>query len=153
MEKILISACLFGENVRYDANNTLLDDPLLESWRAEGRLVPLCPEVAGGLPIPRKPCERDPETNRILSKDGEDFSDAYQSGAKIALELVRQHNIRFALLKERSPSCGVNVIYDGHFSGTKIPGQGLTTQYLNTHGVKTYSEFDLNRLKADFSEA
>lgn len=153
MEKILISACLFGENVRYDGNNTLLDDPVLESWRAEGRLIPLCPEVAGGLPIPRKPCERDPKSGRILSQDGEDFSEAYQAGAETALELVHQYNIRFALLKERSPSCGVNMIYDGHFSGTKIPGQGLTAHSLNAHGVKTYSEFDLDRLKADFSEA
>lgn len=152
MEKILISACLFGENVRYDGKNSVLDDPVLESWREEGRLVVLCPEVAGGLPVPRPPCERDPDSGRILSQDGKDFSAAYQKGAEIALELVQKHNIRYALLKERSPSCGVNMIYDGRFSGTKIPGQGLSAQYLNDHGVKTYSEFDLDRLKADFSK-
>ena len=143
MEKILISACLLGENVRYDSGNCLVTHKIIQQWRIDGRLVPLCPEVAGGLSVPRPPCEKDLKTGQILTVDGQDCSDAFRAGAHVALNLVKKEEIRFALLKERSPSCGVNQIYDGTFSGTKITGMGITAQVLSENGVKVFSEDQL----------
>jgi len=148
LEKILISACLFGEKVRYDAGHCLIEDETFKRWKEEGRLVPICPEMAGGLPAPRPPCERDQASGKILDKDGTDFSDAFENGAELALSLAQEHHIRFALLKERSPSCGVNIIYDGTFTSQKIPGSGLTATLLKENGLKVYSEFDLDGLKS-----
>lgn len=148
MEKILISACLFGENVRYDAGHCLIDDSDFRRWQAEGRLVPICPEMAGGLPAPRPPCERDRKSGQILDKDGQDFTVAFRTGADLALSLAKQQGIRYALLKERSPSCGVNIIYDGSFSSTKIPGAGVTATLLKENGLSVFSEYDLDALKS-----
>ncbi|MDV7339845.1 DUF523 domain-containing protein [Terasakiella sp. A23] len=148
MEKILVSACLMGEKVRYDAGDCLIDDPVIQKWQAEGRLVPLCPEMAGGLPAPRPPAERDLKTGRILDKDGNDFTEPFEKGAEIALALVQEHQIKYALLKERSPSCGVNIIYDGSFTSVKIPGSGLTASLLKENGLLVFSEFDLDGLKS-----
>jgi len=153
MEKILISACLFGQKVRYDGGNTLINDPIITKWQQEDRFIVLCPEVAAGLPIPRKPCEKDPKTDQIISADGEVFSEAFNQGASIALNLCKTHNIRFALLKERSPSCGVNLIYDGSFSSNKIPGSGVTAKLLKENAISVYSEFDLDQLKSDLAKA
>jgi len=152
MEKILISACLFGEKVRYDGGDTLIDDPVIRQWKKEDRFIVLCPEVAGGLPIPRKPCERDLKTGYVTSQDGEDFTEAFHQGASIALNLAKKHNIRYALLKERSPSCGVNLIYDGTFTSNKIKGLGITAKLLKENGINIYSEFDLDQLKSDLHE-
>ncbi|NVK18659.1 MAG: DUF523 domain-containing protein [Methylocystaceae bacterium] len=148
MEKILISACLYGEKVRYDADHCLMKDDLFQRWKDEGRFIPICPEMAGGLPAPRPPCECDPKSGKIVDKDGMDYSDAFKSGAQIALALAQEHKIRFALLKERSPSCGVHMIYDGTFTSQKIAGSGLTTKLLKDHGLQVFSEFDLDRLKS-----
>ncbi|WP_417793777.1 DUF523 domain-containing protein [Terasakiella pusilla] len=148
MEKILISACLFGENVRYDAGHCLIDDPDFLTWQEEGRLIPICPEMAGGLPAPRPPCERDLKTGDILDKDGQNFTEAFYNGADLALALAQEHGIRYALLKERSPSCGVNIIYDGTFTSTKIPGSGVTATLLKNNGLSVFSEFDLDALKS-----
>jgi len=147
VEKILISACLFGENVRYDAGHCLIDDPIFSIWQAEGRLVPICPEMAGGLPAPRAPCEG--LNGRVLDKEGYDYTDAFEKGANLALQLVHEYDIRFALLKEQSPSCGVNINYDGSFTSQKIPGDGVTARLLKAQGLSVYSEFQLAELKAD----
>lgn len=146
MDKILISACLMGELVRYDAGHCLITSDVLSIWKNEGRLVPLCPEMAGGLPAPRSPCERDADTGHIFDKEGVDYTAAFEKGSEIALGLVQKENIRFALLKEQSPSCGVNLIYDGTFTSQKIPGSGLTAAHLRKHGVQVFSEFELEKL-------
>ncbi len=148
MEKILVSACLMGEKVRYDAGHCLIDDPTIKRWQDEGRLVVICPEMAGGLPAPRAPCERDLQTGQILDKDGTDYTQAFEEGAQLALGLAKKHDIKYALLKERSPSCGVNIIYDGSFTSVKIPGSGLTASLLKDHGLQVFSEFDLDGLKS-----
>ncbi|SCA56390.1 conserved hypothetical protein [Candidatus Terasakiella magnetica] len=135
--------------MRYDGGDQKIADPILAQWRAQDRLIVLCPEVAGGLSVPRKPCERDLKTGRIFSKDGEEFTAAFKRGAQEALKLVKKHHIGFALLKERSPSCGVNLIYDGHFTSTKIKGSGICASLLKENGVQVYSEEDIERLKED----
>lgn len=148
VEKILISSCLFGQNVRYDAGNCLIEHEIFEKWQAEDRFVAICPEMAGGLPAPRAPCERDLQTNRILDKAGNDYTDAFHAGAQLALELAQKHNIRVALLKEQSPSCGSNIIYDGTFSSHKIPGQGITANLLSKNGIMCFSEHQWDDLIA-----
>ena len=147
MQKILVSRCLLGHPVRYDGGAHGPFDQL-QRWQAEGRVVALCPEVAGGLPTPRPPAEiaggqgalvldgRLP----VLTVAGEDVSAAFIAGAEQALALVRQHGIRIALLKARSPSCGNRENYDGSFSGIKVAGEGVTAAALRKAGLQVFSE-------------
>lgn len=151
MEKILISGCLYGELVRYDAGHCLISAELFDRWKDEGRFVPLCPEMAGGLPAPRPPCERDQKTGEILDREGNKYTTAFEKGAEIALALVKKENIRFALLKEQSPTCGVNIIYDGTFTSRKIAGSGLTAILLRNNGVQVFSEYELEALNQKIS--
>lgn len=135
MEKILVSACLLGENCRYDGMNKL-NKELLQQKKV--RLIPFCPEVAGGLSIPRKPGEI--INHKVFSQDGLDLTSYYQTGAIKTLELVKENKIKVAILKEDSPSCGVKRIYDGTFKGIKILGQGITTKLLIQNGIKVLDE-------------
>jgi uncharacterized protein YbbK (DUF523 family) len=144
MDKILISACFLGENVRYDAQPKKLHHHLIKQWLAEKRLIILCPEVSGGLPTPRPPAEI--QDNEIITVTGVNVSDAFNRGAHNALALCQQHNIRFALLKESSPSCGSQYIYDGTFSNHKVVGQGITTRLLSQHGIRVFSEQNIEDL-------
>lgn len=152
-EKILISACLLGDAVRYDAGHCLIESALLTRWQGEGRLVALCPEMAAGLPSPRPPCEREGSTGHIIDVAGKNYSAQFQKGAEIALGLVKQHAIRFALLKEQSPSCGVHIVYDGTFTSSKIPGSGVSATALRKAGVQVFSEFELDKLSACLDRA
>lgn len=138
LAKILISRCFLGEKVKYNGEDNQLNLAIIKQWQAENRLVPVCPEVAGGLTIPRPPAEI--VNQRVINSNGDDVSQAFYTGASIALRLCQQHGIRFALLKESSPSCGSSSVYDGSFTGRKIAGQGLTTQLLGQHGIVVYSE-------------
>lgn len=156
MEKILVSACLLGQRVRYDAKIVSLASDLLSHWRGEGRLVVICPEVAGGLGVPRPAAELqggdghaalDGEA-RLRTRDGEDVTAAFLRGAEAALELARQHDIRLALLKERSPSCGRGSIYDGAFAGQLTAGDGVTAALLTRHGVEVFGESRVAQLAA-----
>ncbi|WP_413113662.1 DUF523 domain-containing protein [Thaumasiovibrio sp. DFM-14] len=150
MEKILISRCLLGERVRYDGDNNLSTHPIIEQWKPYW--VPLCPEVQGGLPIPRLPAEIQPD-GRVCTIVGGDVTAAFQRGALHALTLCHQHNIRFAVLKENSPSCGRHHIYDGQFNGSKISGHGMTTLALLNAGIQVFSEHELDALVAAINEA
>jgi len=155
MQKILVSRCLLGQRVRYDGG---AHGPftLLERWQQEGRVVPLCPEVAGGLPTPRAPAEIAGGQGAqvldgllpVLTLDGEDVTAAFVDGAEQALALVAQHGIRLALLKARSPSCGNRENYDGSFSGTKVAGEGVTAAALRRAGVQIFSEEELPAAEA-----
>lgn len=150
MQKILVSRCLLGHRVRYDGGAHGPYD-LLQRWLNEGRVVALCPEVAGGLPTPRAPAEiRGGQGAQVLDGhlpvltiDGEDVTAAFVSGAEKALALVREHGIRLALLKARSPSCGNLENYDGSFSGVRVPGEGVTAALLRRAGVQVFSEEQL----------
>jgi uncharacterized protein YbbK (DUF523 family) len=148
LEKILVSACLLGENVRYNGQTKPLFNKMLDLWSLEGRVIRVCPEVAGGLPVPRPAAEIDREHNKIYTQQGIDVTEAFLSGAKKALDLCLKHKIKYALLKESSPSCGSLTIYDGSFSGTKIAGEGATTQLLRAHGIKVFSEQTIDDLIA-----
>lgn len=149
-KKILVSACLLGQNVRYNAQ-VLPASELLERLAAEGRLVPFCPEAAGGLPTPRPPAEIQGGTGgcvlagraRVRSRQGEDVTGAFVEGARQALALARSEGIGAALLKENSPSCGSAIIYDGTFSGRKTAGPGVTAALLERSGLHVFSELDL----------
>ncbi|QVM91177.1 DUF523 domain-containing protein [Pseudomonas entomophila] len=158
--KVLVSACLLGQPVRYDGRAS--GHPgLLQRWQAEGRVVPLCPEVAGGLPTPRPPAEipggqggevldgRVP----VVTVAGEDVSEAFLAGARQALALVRRHGIAVAVLKSGSPSCGNRLTYDGSFTGVKVAGEGVTTALLRREGVQVFSELELEQAAQALSHA
>ena len=156
MEKLLVSRCLLGHRVRYDGGAHGPYD-LLQQWQAEGRIVPLCPEVAGGLPTPRAPAEiaggqgGDVLEGRlpVLTDSGADVTAAFIAGAEAALRLVRQHDLRIAVLKARSPSCGNTHNYDGSFSGTLVAGEGVTAALLRRHGVRVFNESQLAAAAAE----
>ena len=150
MQKILVSRCLLGHRVRYDGGASGPFDQL-QQWIAEGRVVPLCPEVAGGLPTPRAAAEIPggqgvevlDGSARVITTEGDDVSAEFLSGARQALALVQQHDIRIAVLKANSPSCGNLLTYDGTFSGVKVSGEGVTAALLSRHGVRVFNESQL----------
>lgn len=150
VQKVLISRCLLGHPVRYDGGASGPFD-LLARWQAEGRVVALCPELAGGLPTPRAPAEipggqgGDVLGGRVPVVDvtGADVTDAFVAGAEVALQLVRQHGIKVAVLKANSPSCGNLETYDGSFSGVRVAGEGVTAALLRREGVQVFSELQL----------
>lgn len=148
MEQILVSACLLGRPVRFDGTGKRSSDPLFEQWRAEGRLVAFCPEVSGGLPVPRPAAEITGGSGgdvldgraRVLTRDGGDVTGYFLDGARQALEQARAHGARIAILKEGSPSCGGLRIHDGSFEGRKVPGEGVTTALLERNGIAVFAE-------------
>lgn len=141
---ILVSACLLGMPCRYDGTGKR--EAGLEKLREQGHtLIPVCPEVLGGLPIPRPPAERQPD-GRVITQKGQDVTNQYRAGAQRALELAQVHGCTLAVLKERSPSCGRGQIYDGTFSHTLISGSGVTAQLLEEHGIPVYGESQIKNL-------
>lgn len=151
-QPILVSACLLGEPVRYNGTGMRCDDAILRRWLDEGRVVPFCPEVAGGLPVPRLSAEISTGAggakvlageHRVLATDGQDFTPQFVAGAHLALAEAQRRNIRVAILKEGSPSCGSGQIYDGTFSGQRIPGSGVTAALLRSAGIAVFSEEQL----------
>jgi len=155
MQKILVSACLLGEAVRYDgaAHGPFAQ---LQAWQAEGRVLALCPEMAGGLPTPRPPAEilggqgRAVLAGQQVVRDchGRDVSDAFRAGAARALALVREQGIGMAVLKARSPSCGNRQTYSGEFSGRLVEGAGVTAAALQAAGVVVFNEYELEQAAA-----
>lgn len=142
-EILLISACLCGENTKYNGGNNKIDR--LEELMEKYELIKVCPEVLGGLPTPRVPSEII-DDNLVFNKNGEEVSKNYYEGAMKVLKMVDTLSISKALFKESSPSCGVHTIYDGTFSHTKISGMGMTTRLLHAYGVKIYSENEIDEL-------
>jgi len=148
MQKVLVSSCLLGEPVRYDGCPAPCEHPVLIRWLAEGRIVPCCPEIAGGLGTPRAPVELTSGDggallegrSQALGLDGKDATLPFLEGALAALALCRRLDIRLAVLKERSPTCGSSCIHDGTFTGKLVPGEGVTTALLRRHGIEVFSE-------------
>ncbi|WP_422138336.1 DUF523 domain-containing protein [Endozoicomonas sp. ALC020] len=148
MEKVLVSSCLLGNRVRYNGRDLPCSNDVLKKWLQEGRIVSVCPEVSAGLPIPRAPAEiKNGNGESVLKHDaivientGEDVSQAFISGAKIALKLCQENNIKVAVLTESSPSCGSSKIYNGDFSNTKIAGFGVTSALLMENGIQVFSQ-------------
>lgn len=141
--KILISACLIGENVKYNGGNNALHVKILEQWKDEGVLVPLCPEVLGGLSVPHPACEVLQGTNRVICQNGEEVSEAFAKGAQESLKIAKDEGVCMAILKARSPSCGKDIIYDGTFTSTRVNDSGITCKLLQESGIVVFSEEEL----------
>lgn len=156
MNKLLISACLLGSKVRYDGSDKACDNAALVDLMARGQVIAVCPEVAGGLGVPRLPAEIQNGDGaavlvnqaQVLDSAGTDVTNAFISGAQQALQLAQAHNIKVAILKARSPSCGNAQIYDGTFSKTLLNGQGVTAALLQQYGIKVFNETQINEAVA-----
>ena len=150
--KILVSACLVGERVRYDGMVLVCKDRILEYWQQEDRVLAFCPEVAAGLTVPRSPAEIIGEGDgtavlqglaKVINRDGKDVTQRFVIGAKKVLEQVISQSIAFAVMKDGSPSCGSSYIYDGSFTGVSEAGKGVTATLFEENGVRVFSEHHL----------
>lgn len=150
MKKILVSGCLYGWSCRYDGVDTPCTDQRFLKWKEEGRLVPVCPEVYGGLPTPRPDSQR--VGDKVMACTGVDVTAEYEAGAVKALQLARQNEVTFAIMKEDSPSCGSRYIYDGTFTDTKKEGQGRAVQLLTEDGFTVFDEDQLDEAAALLAE-
>jgi uncharacterized protein YbbK (DUF523 family) len=159
--RILVSACLLGEAVRYHGGDARVENALLTEWQREGRLIPLCPEVAAGMPVPRPASEIIgiggglavlSGAARVQRRDGSDCTAAYMRGAELAAELCERYGIGIAILKDGSPSCGSSFIYDGSFSGRRTAGVGVTAMLLRQRGVQVFSESSISEAAAALRE-
>ena len=139
---ILVSACLLGVPCRYNGEGALQAD--IADLMSRHTLIPVCPEILAGLPTPREAAEI--RHGRVLFKGGADATGAFQRGAAAALDLARLYRCSWAILKERSPSCGFGQIYDGSFSGRLIPGNGVCAQLLAEAGLMILGESQISRL-------
>ncbi len=157
MKKILISACLAGDRVRYDDKRVPFKDDILRKWAVKGLLVKVCPEVSGGLKIPRpmaqivngKGLDVLKGIAKVIDIDGLDVTLSFVKGAEYALSLVEKYDIQIAILKEKSPSCGVHHIYDNL---NIVPGSGVTTALLKQNGIKVFSENELNQVRQEYGQ-
>ena len=151
LPKLLVSACLLGNPVRYDGKSRNLQHQGLCRLQEQDRVICFCPEVAAGLPVPRPPAEcvaGDGDaviagSARVMTREGEDLSDYFVAGAEQALRLCRDKQIKVAVLTETSPSCGSSQIYDGSFSRQPIAASGVTTALLRQHGIMVFSQHQL----------
>ena len=134
--RVLVSACLLGVSCRYDGQSKAY--PLLDELCRRHQVVPVCPEIMGGLPTPRTPAER--QGDRVVTRTGADVTEQYRRGAEEVLRLARRLGCTVAVLKERSPSCGSGEIYDGTFTGTLADGFGVAAQLLGESGIRVLGE-------------
>ena len=137
--KIMVSACLLGENCKYSGGNNR--DERVLAFLAGHEVVPVCPEVMGGLPTPRPPAEI--VQGEVINQLGVSVDREYRLGAQKTLEIAMREKIDLAILQSRSPSCGVKQIYDGTFTGTKIPGQGVCVALLMENGFAVLDREDV----------
>ncbi len=142
MEKVLISACLIGENTKYNGGNNFIKS--VEKLYPLCDLIIICPEVMSGLKTPRSPSEI--KNGKVINKANKDVTSFFKSGASLITYIAEQNNVKYALLKENSPSCGVHHIYDGTFSNNLIKGNGITTQELIKKGIQVFSEKEIDKL-------
>lgn len=153
--KILVSSCLLGQAVRYDASDLKQNNSLLTQWFNENRLVSFCPEVAGGMSIPRAPAEIVGGGGEavllgdasVIDNTATDVTAYFIKGAQLALEICLNQGISLAILTERSPSCGGQQIYSGQFNGSKIVGEGVTTALLRLNHIKVFNQHQLAQVK------
>ncbi|MGI6066157.1 MAG: DUF523 domain-containing protein [Bacillota bacterium] len=145
---IIVSACLLGRNCKYSGENN--KNSRIINILGNYPVLPVCPEELGGLSTPRPPAEIIKGNGfdvlsgaaRVFSCHGDDFTRHFSRGAEKVKEMAKKHQVSLAILKERSPSCGVSQIYDGTFSGQTVPGCGVTTAGLRKAGIKVISEED-----------
>ena len=150
-QNVLVSACLLGIPCRYDGRSVSFDK--MEALISRANVVPFCAEVYGGLPTPRPSAEIQPNTGRVTTEDQTDVTDSYERGAREAVRIAKTLNCRYALLKDKSPSCGVGTVYNGSFTRTLAPGYGITARALIDAGVRVFSSAEpdalLNALDSD----
>lgn len=144
---ILVSACLLGTLCRYNGLGVL--DEAVRELMGEANLIPVCPEITGGLSTPRVPAER--VGNRVITRTGGDVTEQYRRGAEETLKLARLYGCRLAVLKERSPSCGSGTIYDGTHTGKLTGGDGVTAELLKASGIAVFGESEIRKIK-DFMD-
>jgi len=137
--KIAVSACLLGTNCKYNDGNNY-SEKVIEYIKGH-EVVSVCPEVLGGLPTPRESAEI--VNGKVSHKDGTSVDKEFRRGAETALEIIKEQQADFVILQSRSPSCGVNTIYDGSFSGKIISGQGVFANLLQKNGIKVIDIADL----------
>lgn len=135
-DKIVVSRCLMGDGCRYDGKDQCV--AYVKELVKQGRAIPICPEQLGGLSTPRQPSER--VGTMVISRCGNDISEAFQTGAELALHIAQTHEARMAILKSLSPSCGKGQIYDGTFQGTLCSGNGVTTDLFLQAGIEVLNE-------------
>jgi uncharacterized protein YbbK (DUF523 family) len=146
---ILVSACLLGNKVRYDGKSCLVQSAL--ALTEFFNVIPVCPEMDSGMPNPRDPSEI--KGNKVYSNKGKDVTAFYQKGAEIALNIAKKYNVRIAVLKDRSPSCGSLTIHDGLFDNKVIKGQGFTAKLLRANGIEVISENELDQfVQSEFAK-
>lgn len=156
MVKVLVSSCLLGERVRYHGGDASCPSTILDRWKAEGRLVLACPEVAGGLPVPRPAAEIvGGDGHAVLQRNayvgdstGVDVTPAFLRGAHATLETAIADGVRLAVLKDGSPSCATTYVFDGTFRGQRAPGHGVTAAILSEAGIRVFSERQLEEAAA-----
>ena len=137
--KIIISACLIGENCKYDGGNNLNEK--VARLSEDNELIPVCPEVLGGLTTPRIPCEI--VDGKVTDRNGTSRDSEFRSGAQKALEIAVNEGADCAILQSRSPSCGIGTIYDGSFTGKLISGDGVFADLLKKHGIRVIDVKDI----------
>ena len=140
--RIIVSACLLGENCKYNGGNNRNERVLRY---VEGHeVITVCPEMLGGLPCPRKPVEWVGE--RVLTKDGDDCTENFRRGVQKAMDIIGDKHIDLAILQSRSPTCGVKQIYDGTFSGVRVDGMGALARVLHERGIPLMDAEDVPAL-------
>jgi uncharacterized protein YbbK (DUF523 family) len=147
---LLVSACLLG--VACNHRGQASTSETVVELGGDRRLIPVCPETAGGLPTPRPAAEIQP-TGRVRTRSGEDVTDAYRRGADHAVRLAAAAGVEAAVLKARSPSCGCHEVYDGSFSRARVPGEGVTARALREAGLVVWSEEDVAAGATDLGDA
>ncbi len=148
MDNILVSSCLLGLNTKYNGSNNYV--PLIEEIKKHYNVIPICPEVLGGLSTPRNPSEINGD--KVISNIGLDVTKEYLKGAQIALDTAIKYNCKIAILKDKSPSCG-RISYDGTFTKTLIDRNGITYNLLRSNGIKVYTENEINEILNNLDES
>lgn len=155
--KIMVSACLVGERVRYDGKTAHCSSTVLAHWLQAGRLVVCCPEMAGGLPVPRPPAEIAGSGAgksviagyaRVINRQRQDVTDCFTKGAQKVLEMAISRKVRLAVMKDGSPSCGSSYVYDGSFSNVRKAGRGVTAALLEDNDIRVFSEQEILKAAA-----
>ncbi|HSP32745.1 MAG TPA: DUF523 domain-containing protein [Thermoanaerobaculia bacterium] len=146
MIRVVVSACLLGSPVRHDGRDKYCGHPVLRRWIEEGRVVSVCPEMLGGLATPRPPAEITmlDEVRHVLTRGGNDVTREFEAGAEASAAIASANNARIAILKSGSPSCGSSYVYDGTFTRSRTPGEGVTTALLRERGIAVFSEDEID---------
>lgn len=160
MIRILVSTCLLGQPVRYNAADAPSDKKILSQWQSEGRLVHFCPEISAGFPIPRPPAETvggDGELvllgkAKVYEDTGADVTGMFVEGAKKAVEFAKRNRVQVAILTDGSPSCGSTYVYDGSFKGGTAPGKGVTAALMEQNGIRVFSENQMEEAQVYINE-